>query len=114
MLEADGAEEALQVLSQAKGQVDLVVLDVIMRGRNGVELGERVRQLWPGQRIMCMSAHPAEAVRQGVPGSGVPYLQKPYTNDEALAKGPRGSGGSVEGDEINREGEKRTTGDTGC
>jgi hypothetical protein len=35
---------------------------------------------------MYMSAHPAEAVRQGVPGSGVPYLAKPYTHDEALAK----------------------------
>jgi CheY-like chemotaxis protein len=86
LLEADGAEEALDVLSQAKGQVDLVVLDVVMPGCNGVELGERVRQLWPGQRIMYMSAHPAEAVRQGVPSSGVPYLHKPYTHDEALAK----------------------------
>ncbi len=86
MLEADGAEEALQVLSQARGQVDLVVLDVVMPGCNGIELAERVRQLWPGQRIMYMSAHPAEAVRQGVPSSGVPYLHKPYTHDEALAK----------------------------
>jgi len=86
LLEADGAEEALQVLSQARGQVDLVVLDVVMPGCNGVELAQRVRQLWPAQRIMFMSAHPAEAVRHGVPSSGVPYLHKPYTHDEALAK----------------------------
>jgi DNA-binding response OmpR family regulator len=57
-----------------------------MPGCNGVELGERVRQLWPGQRIMYMSAHPAEAVRHGVTDNGVPYLPKPYTHDEALAK----------------------------
>jgi DNA-binding response OmpR family regulator len=86
LLEADGATEALEVLSQAEGRVDLVVLDVVMPGCNGVELGERVRQLWPGQRIMYMSAHPAEAVRHGVPDKGVPYLPKPYTHDEALAK----------------------------
>jgi CheY-like chemotaxis protein len=86
LLEADGAIEALEVLSQAEGRVDLVVLDVVMPGCSGVELGERVRQLWPGQRIMYMSAHPAEAVRHGVPRSGVPYLPKPYTHDEALAK----------------------------
>ena len=86
LLEADGAVEALNVLSQAQGRVDLVVLDVVMPGCNGVELGRRVQQLWPGQRIMYMSAHPAEAVRHGVPELGVPYLPKPYTHDEALAK----------------------------
>jgi CheY-like chemotaxis protein len=86
LLEADGAAEALEVLSNVEGCVDLVVLDVVMPGCNGVELGRRLQQLWPGQRIMYMSAHPAEAVRQGVPGTGVPYLHKPYTHDEALAK----------------------------
>jgi CheY-like chemotaxis protein len=86
LLEADGAVEALEVLSEAQGRVDLVVLDIVMPGCNGVELGERVRQLWPGQRIMYMSAHPAEAARHGVPSSNVPYLPKPYTHDEALAK----------------------------
>jgi DNA-binding response OmpR family regulator len=74
------------VLSETEGQVDLVVLDVVMPDCNGVELGQHVLQLWPGQRIMYMSAHPAEAVRHGIPGSGVPYLPKPYTHDEALAK----------------------------
>ncbi|HKH82544.1 MAG TPA: hypothetical protein VKA25_02545 [Gemmatimonadales bacterium] len=56
-----------------------------MPGCNVVEVGERVRQLWPGQRIMYMSAHPAKAVRQGV-GLWRAYLHKPYTHDEALAK----------------------------
>ena len=86
LLEADGAVEALRVLSEAQVRIDLVVLDVVMPGCNGVELGKHVQQLWPGQRIMYMSAHPAEAVQHGVPGSGVPYLPKPYTHDEALAK----------------------------
>ena len=45
LLEADGAVEALNVLSQAQGRVDLVVLDVVMPGCNGVELGRRVQQL---------------------------------------------------------------------
>jgi DNA-binding response OmpR family regulator len=95
LLEADGAVEALRVLSEAQVRIDLVVLDVVMPGCNGVELGKHVQQLWPGQRIMYMSAHPAEAVRQGVPGSGVPYLPKPYTHDEALAKVREALGSSV-------------------
>jgi two-component system cell cycle sensor histidine kinase/response regulator CckA len=86
LLEADGAQEALEVLTQAEGRVDLVVLDVVMTGCDGVELGRRVQQQWPDQRIMFMSAHPAEVMRQGIPNLGVPYLPKPYTHDEALAK----------------------------
>jgi DNA-binding NtrC family response regulator len=86
LLEADGAVEALEVLSQAEGRVDLVVLDVVMPGCNGVELGRKVLQKWPDQRVMYMSAHPVEAVRQGVPQLDAPFLPKPYTYDEALAK----------------------------
>jgi hypothetical protein len=33
-----------------------------------------------------MSAHPAEVVRLGVPKLDVPFLPKPYTRNEALAK----------------------------
>jgi two-component system cell cycle sensor histidine kinase/response regulator CckA len=86
LLEADGAVEALRVLSEAQVRIDLVVLDVVMPDCNGVELGKHVLQLWPGQRIMYMSAHSADAMQHGVPSSGVPYLLKPYTHDEALAK----------------------------
>lgn len=83
LLEADGAVEALQVLSQAQGRVDLLLLDVVMPGCNGVDLGKRVLQQWPEQRILYMSAHPAEVVRQGAPE---PFLPKPYTHDQAIAK----------------------------
>jgi CheY-like chemotaxis protein len=86
VLEAEGAPEALDVLSQAPGGIDLLVLDVVMPGCNGVELGRRVMEYWPDQRILYMSAHPAEAVRHGLPKLNVPFLPKPYTRDEALAK----------------------------
>jgi CheY-like chemotaxis protein len=84
LLEADGASEALEVLKQAK--VDLLVLDVVMPGCDGVELGRHVREQWPDQRILYMSAHPAEVVKRGVSKLDVPFLPKPYTRDEALSK----------------------------
>ena len=67
LFEADGAIEAMQVLSKAKGAVDLIILDVVMPGCNGVELGRRVLEQWPDQRILYMSAHPTEVVRHGLP-----------------------------------------------
>jgi len=86
LLEAEGASEALDVLNQARGRVDLIVLDVVMPGCNGIELGRQILEQWPGQRILYMSAHPAEVVRHGLRERNVPFLPKPYTRDEALAK----------------------------
>ncbi len=86
MLEADDASEALDVLSQMRGRIDLLVLDVVMPGCDGVELGRQVTEHWPDQRILYMSGYPAEVVRHGLPELNVPFLPKPYTRDQALAK----------------------------
>jgi two-component system cell cycle sensor histidine kinase/response regulator CckA len=87
VLEAESAPEALDVLSQARGRVDLLILDVVMPHCDGVELGQIVREEWPDQRILYMSAHPAEVlIQRGLETLDVPFLAKPYTRSEAMAK----------------------------
>jgi two-component system, cell cycle sensor histidine kinase and response regulator CckA len=87
VLEAESAEEALDVLSQARGRADLLLVDVVMPECSGVELAGRVLEEWPDQRILYMSAHPAEVlVQHGLISLGVPFLAKPYSRDEILAK----------------------------
>jgi CheY-like chemotaxis protein len=86
VLEAEAATEALDVLNQSPGRVDLLVLDVVMPECDGVELGRKVREKWPNQRILYTSAYPDEAVRHGLGEVDAPFLPKPYTRDEALAK----------------------------
>jgi DNA-binding response OmpR family regulator len=88
VLEADGPEEALQVLGEARGRVDLVVLDVVLRGgADGVALTTDILAEWPDQRLLYMSAHPAEVLaRHGLKDLNVPFLAKPYTRAELLAK----------------------------
>ena len=87
VLEADGADEALEVLGEARGRVDLVLLDVVMPGGDGVALTKSIRAEWPDQRLLYMSAHPAEILaRHGLKDLNVPYLAKPYTRDELLRK----------------------------
>jgi DNA-binding response OmpR family regulator len=62
-------------------------VDVVMPDCDGVELGRLVQDEWPDQRILYMSAHPAEVLMQhGLESLDVPFLAKPYTRDEALAK----------------------------
>jgi two-component system cell cycle sensor histidine kinase/response regulator CckA len=87
VLEAECGPEALDVLSQARGRVDLLMVDVVMPECDGVELASRVLEEWPDQRILYMSAHPAEVlVQHGLESLDVPFLAKPYSRDEALAK----------------------------
>jgi DNA-binding response OmpR family regulator len=87
VMEADGRDEAVQVLMEAGGRVDLVLLDVVMPRFDGVEVGEIIQTLWPGQRLLFMSAHPAEVLAQhGLRDLDVPFVAKPYTRVELLAK----------------------------
>ena len=87
VLEAENYPETLTVLGQARGRIDLVMIDVVMPECDGVELAARILNEWPDQRILYMSAHPAEVlVRHGLTSLDVPFLAKPYTRDEALAK----------------------------
>jgi two-component system, cell cycle sensor histidine kinase and response regulator CckA len=87
VLEADGAAEAVEVLGQAHGRVDLVMLDVVMPGTDGVELTQAILAEWPEQRLLYMSAHPAEIlVRHGLEDLDVPFLAKPFSRVELLQK----------------------------
>jgi two-component system, cell cycle sensor histidine kinase and response regulator CckA len=87
VLEADGADEALEVLSEARGRVDLVLLDVVMPNADGVDLTNSIRAEWPDQRLLYMSGHPAEILaRHGLKDLKVPFLAKPYTRTELLTK----------------------------
>ena len=77
VLEADGAAEAVEVLGQARGRVDLVMLDVVMPGTDGVELTETILAEWPDQRLLYMSAYPAEIlVKHGLKDLDVPFLRQ--------------------------------------
>jgi two-component system cell cycle sensor histidine kinase/response regulator CckA len=87
VLEAESAPEALDVLSKARGRVDLLIVDVVMPDCDGVELARIALEEWPDQRILYMSAHAAEVlVRHGLESLDAPFLAKPYTRDEAVAK----------------------------
>jgi DNA-binding response OmpR family regulator len=87
VLEAENYPETLDVLGQARGRIDLVMVDVVMPECDGVQLVRHIREEWPNQRILYMSAHPAEVlVRHGLESLDVPFLAKPYTRGEVLAK----------------------------
>jgi two-component system cell cycle sensor histidine kinase/response regulator CckA len=87
VLEAEDGDEALDALYTAKGRVDLVMIDVVMPGMDGVELAARIWEAWPQKRVLFTSGHAAEVLMQhGLVYLDVPFLAKPFTRDECLAK----------------------------
>jgi len=82
---ADG-EGALTKLSE--GHFDLIITDFSMPGIPGDELARRIRERWPGQPIIMVTASGSDenkkAAHQVNPNlSG--YLVKPYKPEELLA-----------------------------
>ena len=87
VFEAESGEEAMEVLETARAGVQLVMIDVVMPFADGVQVTRRIRERWPQQRTLYMSAHPAEVLAQhGLTELQVPFLAKPFTRDELLTK----------------------------
>jgi len=81
VLTAISGQKALAILARDNAKVDLVVTDLVMPGMSGRELVERIRQLAPATRILCMSGY-ALADKQ----TDMPCLRKPFTCAALLAK----------------------------
>ena len=87
VLQADGAEEAMELLEARGGTVDALVTDVVMPRIGGRELAEMVTRRCPTVRVLYTSGYAADAVvRHGVLQAEVAFLQKPYTSQSLVAK----------------------------
>ena len=83
---ASGGEEALRVLDAHRGQVDLLVTDVVMPGMSGRQLSQRVAADHPGVRVLFVSGYTDDAaLRDGVVARTTHFIAKPYTV-EALTR----------------------------
>jgi two-component system, cell cycle sensor histidine kinase and response regulator CckA len=87
VFEAESGEEGMEVLDTARSGIQLVMVDIVMPFADGVQVTKRIRERWPEQKILYMSAHPAEVLMEyGLTQLDAPFLAKPFTRDELLAK----------------------------
>jgi PAS domain S-box-containing protein len=80
VLVAADADEALGVIDSLERGIDLLVTDVVMPGRSGIELAAEVGTRFPTVPVLFVSGHLDEEA-QGRPGlsAGADLLAKPYT-----------------------------------
>ena len=87
VLEAGGGVEALRVVEEQAGRIDLLLTDVVMPGMGGRETSEAVSARCPGVKVLFMSAYTEdEVILQGVRVAEVNFISKPFTVDKLRTK----------------------------
>jgi two-component system, OmpR family, response regulator len=109
---ADGLDGERRALA---GEQDLVILDVMLPGRSGIEVLERIRVAKPVLPVIMLTARAeiADKVR-GLDAGATDYITKPFSVEELLARvrahlrtpaqvaATRLSGGGIEMDLLRR------------
>jgi CheY-like chemotaxis protein len=87
VLAAANADEALAMLREHFGQIDLLLTDVVMPGRSGQELSLDVLEVRPTTKVLFMSGYSQDIiVHQGVLDGGMHLIEKPFAGDDLLRK----------------------------
>jgi DNA-binding NtrC family response regulator len=85
VLEAENGEEALAIAGRYKGDIQLLLTDVIMPKLRGPELASRLRLRYPGMKVIYMSGYTESAlVQDGMLERNTVLLQKPFTVKKIL------------------------------
>lgn len=88
VLVAAAPAEAIQLVADEPGPVDLLITDMVMPGMNGRALAEALCHGSPALKVLYMSGYGADIVaHHGVLGDGVNFVSKPIACD-ALAHRP--------------------------
>jgi PAS domain S-box-containing protein len=87
VLAASSPGKAIQFAEEFKGDIDLLITDVVMPEMNGRDLKERLITLRPGLKCIFISGYTADVIaHHGVLEEGVHFLQKPFTMASFAAK----------------------------
>jgi len=75
--EADSGEAALRLFKERI--YDLVITDIVMSGMNGIELLEKVKQLYPETQVIIITSHASlDTAVQALRCGAYDYLFKPF------------------------------------
>ncbi|HEY6277607.1 MAG TPA: response regulator [Streptosporangiaceae bacterium] len=84
---ASNGQEAVDAMTAAPEQVDILLTDVVMPGMQGQEVAEHIRALRPDVRVLFMSGYTQGLLgAQGILEPGVNLIEKPFTEASLLAK----------------------------
>ena len=87
ILEAANGDEACRSRQTHRGDIHLLLTDVVLPGMNGKELSQRLRMVRPNLKVLFTSGYTSEVIAgRGVLDYGVAYIAKPFAPDRLAAK----------------------------
>ncbi|RQW83917.1 MAG: response regulator [Geobacter sp.] len=85
IIEAVNGEDAINRFMDHAGEIQLLLLDVIMPKKNGWEAYDIIRRVRPDIRVIFMSGHTADVFQQrAIPDEGMNVLAKPISPGDLL------------------------------
>ena len=80
-------EEAERVLLGHQGPLHLLLTDVVLPGRSGREMAQRLTEMRPGLKVLFMSGYADDTIlHRGVLDRGVQFIAKPFTGAALVRK----------------------------
>ena len=86
VIQAVDGDDAVIKAVEHKGNIDLIILDVIMPKRSGKEVYNEIRRIGLNTKVLFMSGYPADTIsKNGVLQEDMHFLSKP-ASPETLFK----------------------------
>jgi putative two-component system response regulator len=80
---ASGGSEGLD--SMAQNPVDLIVLDIMMPGMDGITALQEIKKRYPDIEVVLLTAYPGvETARSAIRFGAFDYLTKPFNKDDVI------------------------------
>ena len=86
VLEASDGQEALDIVAEHDGNIDIVVTDVVMPEMDGPTMFRELRKTNPAIKVIFVSGYPNEAFRETLGTEDVAFLPKPFSLAQLAAK----------------------------
>jgi len=84
---AGNGEKAIDLLAKHKGEIHLVILDMIMPGMGGGEVFDRLKRCDPGVKVLLSSGYSLDGEAKRIMDRGCDgFIQKPFTTKAISAK----------------------------
>ncbi|HEY5282916.1 MAG TPA: ATP-binding protein, partial [Polyangia bacterium] len=80
VLQARSGQEALSIMADYHGTIDLLLTDIVMPGMNGRELAEQLLKTWPRTNVLFTSGYAEDIiVHHGIVDKNLNFIPKPFT-----------------------------------